>query len=174
MRLRKQDRFLRDLRSAVISLRNEKLKEFSRHVSVGDLLTDREETAKYYGFGEGSSCYDNVLIIGNVKVGKHTWIGPNVILDGSGGLEIGDYVSISAGAQIYSHHTVNWSVSQGNSPVDKSPTKIGNGVYIGPNSVVQMGVLIGDGVIVGALSFVNHDLPAGVRAYGVPARIYTK
>ena len=35
-----------------------------------------------------------IMIIGDVKVGKNTWIGPNVILDGSGGLEIGDYVCI--------------------------------------------------------------------------------
>lgn len=173
MRPRNRDKFLRDLRSVLTSLRNEKLKEFSRHVSVGDLLMDREETARYYGFGEGSTCYDNVLIIGNVTVGKHTWIGPNVILDGSGGLEIGDYVSISAGVQIYSHHTVNWSVSEGKNPIDKSPTTIGNGVYIGPNAVVQMGISIGAGAIVGALSFVNRDLPAGVKAYGVPARVYS-
>jgi hypothetical protein len=64
---------------------------FKRRVSVGDLLTDRWEIAREYGWGEGTSCYDNVLVIGDVRVGKHTWIGPNVILDGSGGLEIGDY-----------------------------------------------------------------------------------
>ena len=173
MKPRGNDKFLRELRSVMKSLREEKYKEFSRHVSVGDLFMDREETARYYGFGEGSLCYDNVLIIGNVTVGRHTWIGPNVILDGSGGLEIGDYVSISAGAQIYSHHTVNWSVSEGKDPVEKRSTKIGDGVYIGPNAVVQMGIAIGDGAIVGALSFVNRDLPAGVRAYGVPARIHT-
>lgn len=172
MRRRQRDKFLVNLRSVANSLRKEKYEEFNRHVSLGDLLMDREETARYYGFGEGSSCYDNVLIIGNVLVGKHTWIGPNVILDGSGGLEIGDYVSISAGTQLYSHHTVNWSASQGLNPVDRRPTKIGNGVYIGPNAVVQLGITIGDGAIIGALSLVNRDVPAGAKAYGVPARIY--
>ena len=87
--------------------------QFDRHVSIQDLLSDRWETAKFYGFGEGTSCYNNVLILGDVKVGKNTWIGPNVVLDGSGGLEIGDYVSISAGVQIYSHDTVDWSTSLG-------------------------------------------------------------
>ena len=33
--------------------------------------------------------YDSVLVIGDVQVGKNTWIGPFVVLDGSGGLEIG-------------------------------------------------------------------------------------
>jgi hypothetical protein len=36
-----------------------------------------------------------------------------VILDGRGGLLIGDYVSISAGVQIYTHDTVEWSTSLG-------------------------------------------------------------
>jgi acetyltransferase-like isoleucine patch superfamily enzyme len=50
----------------------------------GDLLTDRRGIARDYGFGSGTSCYDNVLILGDVTVGKHCWIGPNVILKGVG------------------------------------------------------------------------------------------
>lgn len=147
-------------------LRKSMKDEFNRHVSIQDLLSDRWETANFYGFGKGTSCYNNVLILGNVKVGNNTWIGPNVILDGSGGLEIGDYVSISAGVQIYTHNTVQWSTSLGIEQVRKKPTKIGNGVYLGPNSVVQMGVTIGDKSIVGAMSFVNKNIPEGGKWYG--------
>ena len=58
--------------------------------------------------------YDNVLVLGDVIVGRNTWIGPGCILDGSGGgLEIGDWCSISAGVQIYTHNTVNRSISLG-------------------------------------------------------------
>ena len=138
---------------------------FNRHISIQDLLSDRWETAKFYGFGEGTSCYNNVLILGNVKVGKNTWIGPNVILDGSGGLEIGNYVSISSGVQIYSHDTVDWSNSLGKKPIKKKKTKIGNGVYLGPNSIVQMGTTIGDKAIIGAMSFVNKDVPKNKKWY---------
>jgi len=116
--------------------------------------------------------YDNVLVLGDVKVGRNTWIGPGCILDGSGrGLEIGDWCSISAGVQIYTHHTVNRSISLGARPIEYAPTKIGNGVYIGPNAVIQMGVTIGDKAIVGANSFVNRDIPANAKAFGSPARI---
>jgi carbonic anhydrase/acetyltransferase-like protein (isoleucine patch superfamily) len=85
-----------ELKALLRRLQEEKMARFKRRVSVGDLLTDRWENARQYGFGEGTSCYDNVLVLGDVKVGKNTWIGPNVILDGSGGLEIGDYCSIIA------------------------------------------------------------------------------
>ena len=134
-------------------------KKYKRSLSFGDYFTDRFERAKKEKFGEGSSVYDNVLILGNVKVGKNTWIGPNCILDGIGGLEIGDNCSISAGVQIYTHDTVDKSISMGKlKKIPQKKTVIGNGVYIGPNSVISKGVTIGDQVVIGALSFVNKSL----------------
>ena len=148
-----------------------KKKEFRRSLSFGDYFTDRWERASFEEFGEGTSVYDNVLILGEVTVGRHTWIGPNVVLDGRGGLSIGDFVSVSAGVQIYTHHTVKWSTSLGCDPIEYKPTRIGNGVYIGPGSVIEMGVTIGDGAVIGAMSLVNSDVPDGARAWGSPARI---
>lgn len=147
-------------------------KHHQRHVSFGDLFTNRWETAAFLGFGKGSSCYNNVLVLGNVNVGCHTWIGPNVILDGSGGLSIGSYCSISAGVQIYSHDTVDWSISMGKKPITRNETIIGDGVYIGPNVVIQKGVSIGNKAIIGAMSFVNRDIPAGEKVLGTPARTF--
>ena len=63
--------------------------KLNRHVSIQDLLSDRWVTARFYGFGKGTSCYKNVLIIEDVDVGENTWIGPNVVFDGTGGLKIG-------------------------------------------------------------------------------------
>jgi acetyltransferase-like isoleucine patch superfamily enzyme len=160
-----------ELRQLIERLRADMLEKYGRHVSVGDLLSDRWETARFYGFGEGSSCYDNVLILGDVKVGRNTWIGPNAVLDGSGGLEIGDYCSISAGVQIYSHHTVSWSASRGQELPERRPTRIGSGVYIGPNTIVQMGSVIGDDAVIGAMSLVNCDVPAQARGFGTPFRV---
>jgi len=155
-----------ELKNFLKHLRQTMRDRFNRHVSIQDLLSDRWETAKFYGFGEGASCYNNVLILGDVKVGKNTWIGPNVILDGSGGLEIGDYVTISSGVQIYSHDSVEWSTSLGSEPIKKKPTKIGNGVFLGPNSVIQMGTTIADKAVIGAMSFVNKDIPIEGKWFG--------
>src|ERR1700730_3558103 len=166
------DEWLDVIREFLRILAARKKQQFNRRVSVGDLLTQREDNAAAYDFGEGSTMYDNVLVLGDVKVGRNTWIGPGCILDGSGGeLRIGDWCSISAGAQIYTHHTVNRSVSLGEKPIDCAPTSIGNGVYIGPNAVIQMGVTVGDRAIIGANSFVNRDIPPGAKAFGSPARI---
>lgn len=166
------DEWLERIRAFLRILAARKRRKFDRRVSIGDLLTERADNAAACGFGEGTTMYDNVLVLGDVRVGRHTWIGPGCILDGSGGgLRIGDWCSISAGAQIYTHHTVNRSISLGRLPIDYAPTRIGDGVYIGPNAIVQMGVEIGDNAIVGANSLVNRDIPAGATAYGSPARI---
>jgi acetyltransferase-like isoleucine patch superfamily enzyme len=166
------DEWLGIIREFLHALSLKKRSEYNRRVSVGDLLTERGDNAAMYGFGEGTTMYDNVLVLGEVKVGRHTWIGPGCILDGSGGgLEIGDFCSISAGVQIYTHHTVDRSITLGVAPVAYAPTRIGNGVYIGPNAILQMGLTIGDKVVIGANSFVNKDIPTNSVAYGSPARI---
>ncbi|QPF86520.1 acyltransferase [Bradyrhizobium genosp. L] len=165
-------RWLGIIRHFLKILAKRKKQQFNRRVSLADLLTERSENAAECGFGEGTTMYDSVLVLGNVRVGRNTWIGPGCILDGSGqGLDIGDWCSISAGTQIYTHNTVRRSVSLGVEPIDYAPTKIGHGVYIGPNAIVQMGVTIGDGAIIGANSLVNRDIPARSKAYGSPARI---
>ena len=160
-----------EIREIYEKLRDELKRKFNRTVSFADYFTDRWERARYEGFGEGASVYDNVLILGDVRVGQHTWIGPNVILDGRGGLVIGDYCSISAGVQIYTHHSVRWSTTLGKAKIDREPTRIGDGVYIGPGTIIQMGVTIGDRAVIGALSLVNTDIPGGARVSGAPVRI---
>jgi acetyltransferase-like isoleucine patch superfamily enzyme len=158
-----------ELRALLGKLQSEKMAHYKRRVPVGDLLTDRFDNARQYGFGEGTSCYDSALIIGDVKVGKNTWIGPNTILDGSGGLVIGDFCSIDAGVQIYTHDSVRWAV-EGGKPLERAPTHIGSNVFIGPNSIVTKGVTVGDRVIIGALSLVNSDIPSDSKAFGQPAK----
>lgn len=160
---------LASLRVLIAALRREKREKYNRHVSVCDLLTDRWETAQHCGFGEGTSCYDNVLILGDVRVGKHCWIGPNVILDGQGGLAIGDHCDISAGVHIYTHHTVRRVLTAGIAPIELAPVRIGSRVYIGPQTVIEKGVVIGDDVVIGAMSLVNRDVPSGSKVWGVPA-----
>jgi len=87
--------------------------KYNRVLLVNELITDRWEKARYLGFGARTSIYDSSIVIGSVKVGQDTWIGPFTILDGSGDLEIGNNCSISAGVQIYSHDTVQWAVTGG-------------------------------------------------------------
>jgi acetyltransferase-like isoleucine patch superfamily enzyme len=162
---------LRDLRAFWLERRREVNARFQRSLPLADYVVDRWEKAKELGFGEGTSLYDSVLVLGDVKVGRDTWIGPFVVLDGSGGLQIGSHCSISAGVHVYTHETVEWALSGGEAAAERAPTRIGDNCYIGPNTVIAKGVKIGSGCAIGANSLVLHDIPAGSKAFGTPCRV---
>lgn len=160
---------LSDLKNLWLVRRAEVSEKFNRTLPFADYIVDRWEKARALGFGEGTSIYDSSLVLGDVKVGHDTWIGPFTVLDGSGGgLTIGSHCSISAGVQIYTHDTVDRSLSGGVAPVVHARTAIGSNCYIGPNAVIAKGVTIGDRVVIGANSLVLNDIPAGMKAIGTP------
>ena len=144
---------------------------WNRSLPFGDYIVDRWQKAHELGFGEGSSIYDSSLVLGNIEVGRNTWIGPFTVLDGSGGLKIGDHCSISAGVQIYTHDTVEWATSGGQSDYKYESTSVGDNTYIGPNTIITKGVRIGRGCVIGSNSFVNKDIPESAKAWGTPAKI---
>lgn len=148
--------------------------QYARTLPFGEYIVDRWEKAQHLGFGKGTSVYDSVLIFGDVKVGQDTWIGPFVILDGSGGLEIGTNCSISAGVQIYSHDSVQWAITGGERSYEFAKTKIGDRCYIGPNTIISKGTTIGSGCIIGANSLVLTDISDNSKAVGSPCRVISK
>jgi acetyltransferase-like isoleucine patch superfamily enzyme len=143
---------------------------FDRDLPLQDLLTDRWERARILGFGEGSSIYQSAYVYGDVTVGAGTWIGPMVLLDGSGGLTIGAGCDVSAGVHIYSHDTVERVLSEGRAGVATAPVLIGDHCHIGAQAVVLKGVTIGDHSVIGACAFVSRDVPPYTIVAGVPAR----
>jgi acetyltransferase-like isoleucine patch superfamily enzyme len=167
-------KLLEELRALFAQQQVHVWKRWNRSLSFGDYIVDRWHKARELGFGEGSSIYDSSLVFGNVKAGKNTWIGPFTVLDGTGGLEIGDNCSISAGVQIYTHDTVKWATSGGVMQPERAPVRIGNNCYIGPNTIISKGVTLGDGCVIGANSLVNRDMPPGCKAWGTPARCQGK
>ncbi|CAB1065096.1 hypothetical protein D1BOALGB6SA_9893 [Olavius sp. associated proteobacterium Delta 1] len=158
--------------NVLISLLRTKIKKkWNRYLPINEMFSDRLEKSKFMGFGPDTSIYDSSLVFGDVTIGEHTWVGPFTILDGSGGLSIGDNCSISSGVQIYTHDSVAWAISGGETKIDIAPTQIGSRCYIGPNSIISKGVTIGDGSIIGAMSLVTENIPPNSKAHGIPAKV---
>ena len=157
--------------SALISeQRQEKGARWDRDLPLDELFSDRWERARRLGFGEGANIYGSAYVYGSVRVGPKTWIGPYTLLDGSGGLSIGEGCNISAGVQIYTHDTIQQVLTDGTAAIDRAPVSIGEFCHIGPQAVIAKGVTIGDHTVIGAHSFVNRDIPAYTVAVGVPCR----
>jgi acetyltransferase-like isoleucine patch superfamily enzyme len=171
MRSSRLERLLGDLRELHQALGDRVAARWHRSLPFPDELFDRWERARRLGFGDQTSIYQDSYVYGDVTVGAHTWIGPSTILDGTGGLVIGDYCSISAGVQIYTHDTVRWAVSGGRAPYEHAPVTIRDCCHIGAQSVIGRGVTVGPHAVIGALSFVNADVPPRSVAVGVPARV---
>lgn len=151
-------------------LRADMRERWDRDLPLEELLSDRWDRARQLGFGEGTSIYASAVVMFDVRVGAGTWIGPWVLLDGRGGLEIGDTCSLSAGVQIYTHDTVEWALSGGHAEPAVAPVRVGSCTYLGARSTVLAGVTIGDHCVVGAHSLVNRDVEPWTVAFGTPAR----
>jgi acetyltransferase-like isoleucine patch superfamily enzyme len=151
-------------------LRSQSRARWKRDLPFEELLFDRWQRAASLGFGEGSSVYHSCYLYGDVRVGRDTWIGPFTVLDGTGGLSIGDTCSISSGVQIYTHDTVEWALTGGRAEHAHAPVRIGDCCYVGSQTVIARGVTIGDHTVIGAASFVNRSIPPWTVAFGVPCR----
>jgi acetyltransferase-like isoleucine patch superfamily enzyme len=160
-----------DLDQHLDQLRQRMRHRFDRHVPTGTLLNDRWELAKQWDFGDGASCYDECLILGDVDVGENCWIGPFTILDGAHAkLTIGDRSSIGAGSQLYTHDTIS-KVLTGSGETHKAATTIGKNCFISPNVIISPGTTIGDGSLVATGSYVQGNYPANCYIAGNPAKI---
>lgn len=116
-------------------------------------------------------------IIGNPDIGIDTWIGAFTVIDGSGGLTIGNRCDISAGVQIYSHSTVSRCLNKSeNGPtkdIERSAVSIGHNVHVGAGAIILMGAQIGHHCVIAAGAVVpqNMIVPDFSVVVGVPGKI---
>tara|TARA_B100001287_G_C22611312_1_gene495285 strand:+ start:107 stop:1171 length:1065 start_codon:yes stop_codon:yes gene_type:complete len=161
---------IKKLKENLLSIQSIYRDKWNRTIPSIDALFDRWESAKNYSNDEKTNISHLAYIIANVKIGKNTFIGPFTLLDGGGGLEIGDNTSIAAGVQIYSHDNISRSLSGHKSDTTFSKTKIGNNCFIGPNAVITRGVTIGDHCFIGANSTITFDVESYTAVSGNPAQ----
>ena len=108
---------------------------------------------------------------GNVLIGENTFIGPNVIIYGHGYVTIGDNCLVAMGCKIIAaNHTYALGTNINMQKNIFKPIVIGNDVWIGADTKVLAGVIIGDGCVVAAGSVVTKSIPANTIVAGIPAR----
>ena len=105
----------------------------------------------------------------NIHLGEDVFINAGCKFQDQGGLFIGRGTHIG-------HNVVIATLNHREDPKHRAdllpaPVVIGEDCWIGSNSTILPGVTIGDGAIVGAGAVVTKDIPAGMVAAGVPARV---
>lgn len=143
---------------------------------------------KIRGARKGWSFEDPIRLIKNVRIGRNVSIGRfTYIKSGTiyGDVKIGRFCSIAENVAIgATSHPTSWLST---SPFcygeifktkstfvkydDPSVTIIGNDVWIGANSVIRKGIIVGDGAVIGAGSVVVKNVPPYAIVGGIPAKI---
>lgn len=106
-----------------------------------------------------------------IHIGKNVEIGYRVMIGNvhPENIYIGDNTTIAANSTILDHDNSYYYSSGGD--VKYGKVIIGNNVFVGIGTVIMPGVKIGDGAIIGSLSFVNKDIPPYAVAAGNPVSI---
>jgi bifunctional UDP-N-acetylglucosamine pyrophosphorylase/glucosamine-1-phosphate N-acetyltransferase len=129
--------------------------EIEGHVAVGPFSHLRKGTH----LAEG-------VHIGNFGEVKNSYLGPAVRMGHFsylGDATVGARVNIGAGTI-----TCNYD------GVEKHPTVIGEGAFIGSDTMLVAPVKVGARARIGAGAVVTHDVPPDSVAYGVPARVHSE
>lgn len=130
-----------------------------------EVVIGREAWIDEFSHIGGGSCFelDSKFMAGDfLHMGKYSHV--NTAMP----VTIGEEVGIGINTKIFTHGSY-LSFFEG-FPVSFDKVRIGNRVWI-PNSIVNPGVVIGNDVVVAALSLINKDLPSGCLAGGIPVKV---
>lgn len=111
-----------------------------------------------------------------VSIGEHTTLNEWVLIDGSGGVKIGNWVRIGHSASfLSSDHEFN----DKNLPLAKQGLRLGqiiveDDVWVGAGAKILRGIHVGRGSIIGAGAVVTKNVPEYTIVAGVPAKVIKK
>jgi acetyltransferase-like isoleucine patch superfamily enzyme len=102
-----------------------------------------------------------------IEIGRNTVIGNGAVLDGRGGLRIGDNVNFSSGVWVW---TMQHDKDSADFAAEAAPVVIGDRAWLSCRTTVLPGVTIGTGAVVCAGAVVTSDVAPYTVVGGVPAK----
>lgn len=111
--------------------------------------------------------------IGQISLGERVSINQRTIINGGGGVCIGDNVLIGPRVTIYSvnHEFMSRNQLIADQGMIKKSVRIENDVWIGAGSIILPGVLLGKGCVVAAGSIVTKNVAEYAVVAGNPAKV---
>lgn len=122
--------------------------------------------------GDWTTLHPNCLVMAEqyVTIGQHCWFGQNTVIDGTGGLTIGDGVRVGMYSQLWTHVAAGEQI-EGCTLYGKTPTHIAKDAWLVGSCVVGSGVNIGERTVALAGSNIVKDTPAHSVVAGAPAKV---
>jgi acetyltransferase-like isoleucine patch superfamily enzyme len=122
---------------------------------------------------------------GRIEVGCDAYIGDDCLISCACAVTIGDHTLLAHGVHIFDNdtHPLNWKQrsadvenllrgkTTGESQISHSPVQIGEHVWVGFNSCIMKGVVIGPRSVIAAGSVVTKDVPSDTLVGGNPAKV---
>jgi acetyltransferase-like isoleucine patch superfamily enzyme len=125
--------------------------------------------------GDCVAIHEGAYLFGleHAELGDNVSVHPMCYLDATGGLTIGNDVSIAHGVSILTteHDYAVPGITTRDATVTRAAVTIGDDVWIGAGARILAGVRIGDHAVVGAGAVVTRDVPSRQVVGGVPARM---
>lgn len=147
-------------------------RKFDRHLPITEVLSPPHLHAQHLGFGPRSRAYHSAIVLGDVTVASNVWLGPNTLLDGSAApLCIGEGCAIGACSQLYTHSSIESTLSGGAYPITGKPITVGRRCFISGSCVLLPGTTVADECVVLAGSVLRGNYPARSIVSGSPARV---
>jgi acetyltransferase-like isoleucine patch superfamily enzyme len=149
---------------------------FIRFPVEGEVLEALDEGRLVIGEGTllEPGCWLTLSPDARIRIGEGCFLNRETMLAAHESIEIGDHVMFA------NHCFVGDADHRYDDPdvpithqgfVGRGPVRIGSNVWFGVNCVVTGGVEIGGRAVIGSNSVVTKDIPAGVIAAGVPAKV---
>ena len=116
--------------------------------------------------------YDGIWEKGpSIIINENVFLGANCEFNCSKKIIIGRYSLIASGCKFIDHNHSTSSAPRGMRKEDsKREIILGEGVWLGVNSIILMGVEIGDNAVVAAGAVVNKSIPPNEIWGGIPAK----
>lgn len=112
---------------------------------------------------------------GMVRIGRGSEIGERCRISIANALDIGEKVLISPNVYItdcdHEYRNIDIPIIEQGIVQKGQKVSIGDGAYIGINSVIVGNVMIGKHCVIGANSVVTNDIPDYCVAVGSPAKV---